>query len=188
MTSCRFYIHFAPTHYFKGTSGSAWLVGSLFSSGSFETISNLNADMWHLQDGLMTPNGSITKLLFMYPQINDVVDAKRKAGFPTTITDDAGRLLRLFVPEFQLYSSFLCNSFQFTTSPLNGINQTWSSLADNVDFSMGLSPMPLVTATESLAGNSFGNLVRFSMTDCMSSGNSLPCLFHCEKTAHWRFP
>lgn len=123
--------------YIVGLSGGNWLVGSIYTNNftSVQDIIDTNSDqsgsLWDFTNSLIEgPKTSSIQLLssadYWANLISDVGD-KHDAGFNTSITDYWGRGL----------SYYLVNATD------GGPAYTFSSIADDPDFSNGNAPMPI---------------------------------------------
>ncbi|KAJ5579824.1 uncharacterized protein N7459_005809 [Penicillium hispanicum] len=123
--------------YFAGLSGGSWLLGSIYIN-NFTTISSLQTHtdgaVWQLGNSILegpdTGGVQILDSASYFKDLADAVEAKKKAGFDTSITDIWGRAL----------------SYQMFNASNGGIDYTWSSIAATPDFQQGNYPMPLVVA------------------------------------------
>ena len=123
--------------YLAGLSGGGWLVGSIYVN-NFTTISGLlnngnSSSLWEFQnsifEGPATGGIQLLDAADYYSTIYDEVQGKTDAvGFNVSITDYWGRAL----------------SFQLINATDGGPSYTWSSIANDVAFSQGQSPMPLL--------------------------------------------
>lgn len=126
--------------YTAGLSGGGWLVGSL-SLNNFTSVQaildsdpDVTGSLWQFQDSLFAGPSendaqNITGTAY-YSNIIDSVNAKRDAGYNTSITDLWGRAL----------------GYQLIAAPQGGLGFTWSSLADDPSFKEGEVPMPILVA------------------------------------------
>ncbi|KAJ5130310.1 uncharacterized protein N7515_006349 [Penicillium bovifimosum] len=123
--------------YIAGLSGGSWLLGSIFIN-NFTTIDKLQTHkagaVWQFGNSIIKgPDTGGIQLLdsaSYYKDLAEAVDAKKKAGFETSLTDIWGRAL----------------AYQMFNATGGGISYTWSSIADTADFQDGNYPMPLVVA------------------------------------------
>ncbi|KAG7193456.1 Lysophospholipase 1 [Scheffersomyces spartinae] len=119
--------------YLAGLSGGNWLVGSVVLNNfiSINDILNGTIDIWDLTDSIFYPTTvNLYKAVKYYYLITSAIDAKKDAGFDTSITDIWGRAL----------------SYQFFDDGSSGLNLTWSKitgLSSFMDFEM---PFPIVVA------------------------------------------
>lgn len=122
------------TTYLAGLSGGGWLVGSLFAN-NFTSVPAIlsNTDVWQFQTSIFVgPSDGILGISTVeyWNDIRSQVDDKSNAGFQTSVTDYWGRAL----------------SYQLVGSPDGGPALTWSSIAQDQDFSNGKLPMPILVA------------------------------------------
>ncbi|KAH6683622.1 lysophospholipase [Plectosphaerella plurivora] len=129
------------TTYLSGLSGGAWLVGSLYVQNftSVESIISSNggflSSIWQFEDSIITGPADIRAREY-YRQLLDSVKGKADAGFNTSITDYWGRAL----------------SYQLVNPVDGGPAYTFSSIADDSDFSQAQAPMPIIIALERQIG------------------------------------
>ena len=109
------------TSYIAGISGGNCLVGSLAWNNwtSVQSIldnMHIEDSIWDLDDSIISPGGlNIIKTAQRWDHISDAIDAKRDAGFETSLTDVWGRALSYhFFPKLKR----------------GGIDYTWSSLRE----------------------------------------------------------
>ncbi|KAI5238659.1 hypothetical protein E4T43_07253 [Aureobasidium subglaciale] len=120
--------------YFAGLSGGSWLVGTLYANNftSVETILSENGSVWQLEDSILVGPSpkmlSTTNSTSYYPTLLRQVAGKDDAGFNTTITDYWGRAL----------------SYQMINASNGGPGYTFSSIADDPDFTNGSTPLPII--------------------------------------------
>ncbi|CAL5873637.1 uncharacterized protein PFLUO_LOCUS7919 [Penicillium psychrofluorescens] len=123
--------------YVSGLSGGSWLVGSIFIN-NFTTISDLQTGqagaVWQLGNSVFEgPDSGSIQLLDTagyFKDLADAVEAKKHAGFDTSITDVWGRAL----------------AYQMFNASAGGIDYTWSSIGMTPEFQNAEYPMPLVVA------------------------------------------
>lgn len=126
--------------YLAGLSGGGWLVGSLYTNNFtsvqaiINTTPNISGSLWQFGNSILEgPASSNIQLLSTaqyWNNLYDTVNAKADAGFNTSITDYWGRAL----------------SFQLVNASDGGPAYTWSSIADDAEFSSGNAPMPMLVA------------------------------------------
>ncbi|KAG5919665.1 hypothetical protein E4U42_006441 [Claviceps africana] len=116
--------------YLSGLSGGSWLVGSIYAN-NFTSVQDLvhSPEIWHLEDNILKGPEQYS-LLQYYRSILDEVSDKEKAGFDVSITDYWGRML----------------SYQLINATNGGPGFTFSSIANDADFSAGKAPLPLIVA------------------------------------------
>lgn len=85
--------------------------------------------IWQLENSILEGPESYS-LLQYYNTIFDAVSDKKDAGYERSLTDYWGRML----------------SYQLINATDGGPAYTWSSLADDPDFSEGKAPMPIIVA------------------------------------------
>ncbi|KAL6409893.1 lysophospholipase [Ilyonectria robusta] len=125
------------TTYLSGLSGGSWLVGSLYVQNftSVDSVifatSGFLSTLWQFQNSIFEgPEGlSTTKY---YRELNQTVKDKVDAGFNKTITDYWGRAL----------------SYQLVNASDGGPAYTFSSIAEDSDFTRAVAPMPLIVSVE----------------------------------------
>ncbi|KAK1145552.1 Lysophospholipase 1 [Aspergillus melleus] len=123
--------------YMSGLSGGGWLLGSLYMN-NFTTVSSLQTDKkgdpWQFEHSILEgPEGSGTLMmstLKYLEHIRDAVKEKKKAGYPTTITDYWGRAL----------------AYQLIHASEGGIDFTWSSISKSRNFQEADMPLPILVA------------------------------------------
>ncbi|CAI7619225.1 unnamed protein product [Penicillium viridicatum] len=123
--------------YISGLSGGSWLLGSIYIN-NFTTIDKLqthtDGSVWQFGNSIIEgPDTGGIQLLDSagyYKDLADAAEAKKNAGFDTTLTDIWGRAL----------------SYQMFNASNGGLNYTWSSIADTPEFQDGNYPMPFVVA------------------------------------------
>lgn len=126
--------------YLAGLSGGNWLVGSLYANNFtsvqsiLDTTPEVSGSLWQfgnsIFEGPATGGLQILDSAQYYTTIYDQVQGKSLAGFDTSITDYWGRAL----------------SFQLINATDGGPGYTWSSIANDSDFSSGNAPFPIVVA------------------------------------------
>lgn len=119
--------------YLAGLSGGNWLVGSVVMNDfiSIESILNGDTDIWDLTDSIFYPTTiNLYKAVKYYYLIDSAIDAKKEAGFETSITDIWGRAL----------------SYQFFDDDNSGLNKTWSKITTLSTFQDYEMPFPVVVA------------------------------------------
>lgn len=119
--------------YIAGLSGGNWLVGLMVLNDwiSVADIYSGEKKIWDLEDSIFNPNGiNVIKTVEYYKHIYDAINAKKDAGFDTSITDIWGRAL----------------SNQFFEGDQGGENITWSSIQDLSSFKDHEMPFPVVVA------------------------------------------
>ncbi|CCK71953.1 lysophospholipase KNAG_0I01680 [Huiozyma naganishii CBS 8797] len=137
------------TTYVAGISGGNWLVGSLAwnnwtSVQSVVDNTHKEDSIWDLDDSIIAPGGlNIFKSARRWDHISDAIDAKRNAGFETSLTDVWGRALSYhFFPDLKR----------------GGIDYTWSSLRENEVFKEAQMPFPISVADGRYPGSRVINL------------------------------
>lgn len=132
--------------YLAGLSGGNWLVGSLYVN-NFTSVQNIldttpdvSGSLWQFGnsvfEGPATGGLQVLDSVEYYTTIADQVGGKSAAGFDISITDYWGRAL----------------SFQLINATDGGPDYTWSSIANDSDFSSGNAPFPIVVADERAPG------------------------------------
>lgn len=137
------------TSYIAGISGGNWLVGSL-AWNNWTSVQSIVDNMymedaiWDLGDSIISPGGlNIIKTAQRWDHISDAIDAKRDAGFETSLTDVWGRALSYhFFPKLKR----------------GGIDYTWSSLRESDVFQSGEMPFPISVADGRYPGSKVINL------------------------------
>lgn len=134
--------------YLVGLSGGNWLVGSIAMNNytSVQAIIDGDADIWDLEHSIVNMGGwNLIKAYKYYKALYDDVEAKKKAGFETSLTDTWGRAL----------------SHQFFPESINyGDSLLWSQLQDMDAFTNYSMPFPIVVTdgrtpgTTIVSGNS----------------------------------
>ncbi|KAF4979726.1 hypothetical protein FZEAL_4121 [Fusarium zealandicum] len=116
--------------YLSGLSGGGWLVGSLMMNNFTSVQENVNyPGVWQMEYSILEGPERYS-LLQYYDAIFDEVSAKKDAGYERSLTDYWGRML----------------SYQLINASEGGPSYTWSSLADDTQFSEGKTPMPIIIA------------------------------------------
>lgn len=133
--------------YLAGLSGGGWLVGSLMVN-NFTSVQDLmngqpdDSGVWQLSqsilEGPQTSRIQTLSTVQYYGELLSSVQSKEDAGFNfnTSLTDYWGRAL----------------SFQLIDAPKGGPAYTWSSIADDVEFAAGRTPLPILVADERAPG------------------------------------
>lgn len=122
--------------YLSGLSGGGWLVGSIFAN-NFTTVTDAvkSNQIWEFGSNILEgPKG--IKLSDYYTTIIGEVDKKHDAGFNRSITDYWGRML----------------SFQLVEARNGGPGITFSSIADDSQFSSAKTPLPILVADSRAPG------------------------------------
>ncbi|KAK5987453.1 Lysophospholipase 2 [Cladobotryum mycophilum] len=127
--------------YLAGLSGGSWLVGSLYVQ-NFTTVesiilstSGFLSKLWQFDESIIEGPKGIGFVKY-YRQLYDDVNGKVDAGFNKTITDYWGRAL----------------SYQLVNATDGGPAYTFSSIANDTEFSQAQAPMPLIVAIERAPG------------------------------------
>ncbi|KAF2453728.1 lysophospholipase [Lineolata rhizophorae] len=138
--------------YLSGLSGGGWLVGSMYVNNFTSVADILNTtpeqsgSLWQFQNSIFKgPDKGGFQVLDTaeyYTTIQRQVDGKATAGFNTSLTDYWGRAL----------------SFQLVNASAGGPAYTWSSIADDADFSDGNAPMPILVADGRAPGETLVSL------------------------------
>ncbi|KAK2697191.1 hypothetical protein QWA68_003641 [Fusarium oxysporum] len=116
--------------YLSGLSGGGWLVGSLMMNNFTSVQESVNyPGIWQLENSILEGPENYS-LLQYYNTIFDAVSEKKDAGYERSLTDYWGRML----------------SYQLINATDGGPSYTWSSIADDPDFSEGKAPMPIIIA------------------------------------------
>ncbi|KAL1836282.1 hypothetical protein VTJ49DRAFT_5343 [Mycothermus thermophilus] len=122
--------------YLSGLSGGGWLVSSIYAN-NFTTIGALQAgnedsSIWRFDNSILVgpdlPGWFDTGRYWR--QVANQVDSKKDAGFQTSLTDYWGRAL----------------AYQLIDAPEGGPAYTFSSIADDDDFSAAQAPFPILVA------------------------------------------
>jgi lysophospholipase len=132
-------------------AGGSFLIGSLFTT-DFETIDYLHDHVWRLDIDMMTPAGNTgIENIGVYSEFLRDMAQKKKAGFPTTITDYWARLV----------------SVHTTNSRNWGVDVTMSGLANYKNFKSYKTPFPVVVWNERFPGQldltGWSNVVRICL-------------------------
>ena len=108
--------------YQAGLSGGGWLLSGLIGN-NYPTISSIVKDYWKetLDDTALVPD-SLFESARVYEQIEDDFDAKKEAGFETTMVDLYGRLLAYqFLPgermDATMWDVIECSNFRSYDMP-----------------------------------------------------------------------
>jgi lysophospholipase len=116
--------------YVSALSGGAWLIGSLYTNNFTSVQASVNSPaIWQFEDSILEGPEQYA-LLDYYRDIYDDVDNKDAAGYQRSITDYWGRAL----------------SYQLVDAEDGGPGFTFSSIADDADFSAGRTPLPFLIA------------------------------------------
>lgn len=118
--------------YFAGLSGGNWLVGSIVIN-NFTSVQDLQAsdDVWDLSKSIFAPGGiNVFKTLGYWDDIIDDVEAKKDAGWNTSLTDLWGRGL----------------SYQFFNYSHGGRDVHYSDVRDYDAFKNYEMPFPIHVA------------------------------------------
>ncbi|KAE8362915.1 lysophospholipase catalytic domain-containing protein [Aspergillus caelatus] len=119
--------------YIAGLSGGGWLLGSIYMN-NFSSVSSLQTheagDPWQFSSSMFVGPAVGGDALGYFEAIQSAVQAKRDAGYHTSITDYWGRAL----------------SYQLIKAPDGGVNYTWSSIAQTNEFKQGEMPLPMLVA------------------------------------------
>lgn len=140
--------------YISGLSGGGWLVGSIYAN-NFTTVRDAinTRRIWQFGESILKgeplsailPDDFCThifagpagiKILDYYKTIFDEVDKKHDAGYNRSITDYWGRML----------------SFQLIDAKDGGPSYTFSSIADDTEFSAARAPLPFLIANSRAPG------------------------------------
>ncbi|KAH3678930.1 hypothetical protein WICPIJ_008770 [Wickerhamomyces pijperi] len=152
---------FQSSTYLAGLSGGNWLTGSMALNNwsTIDELANNNNGVWDLNHSILDSGGlNIFSTLGRFIEIDHAVDAKKAAGFNTSITDIWGRAL----------------SYQFFGSDFDGYAPlTFSSIKDGEAFQNALVPFPISVAD----GRAPGTLV--------ISGNSTIFEFNPFEMGTW---
>ncbi|KAJ4167409.1 Lysophospholipase 1 [Fusarium falciforme] len=127
--------------YLSGLSGGSWVVGSLFVQ-NFTTVesiifaqSGFLDSLWQLDESIIEGPAGIPVTRY-YRELYDDVKSKEDAGYNKTITDYWGRAL----------------SYQLVNATDGGPAYTFSSIANDTEFTEARAPMPLIVAVERTSG------------------------------------
>ncbi|KAM5356591.1 hypothetical protein ACJ41O_003237 [Fusarium nematophilum] len=116
--------------YLSGLSGGGWLVGSLMMNNFTSVQESVNyPGIWQMEYSILEGPEQYS-LLGYYDTIFGAVSDKKDAGYERSLTDYWGRML----------------SYQLINATDGGPSYTWSSIADDTDFSEGKAPMPIIIA------------------------------------------
>ncbi|KAK2595463.1 Lysophospholipase 1 [Conoideocrella luteorostrata] len=116
--------------YISGLSGGGWLVGSIYTNNFTTVQAAVNSgSIWQFGESILKGPAGF-KLTDYYKTIFDEADRKHDAGFNRSITDYWGRML----------------SFQLVNATDGGPNITFSSIADDTEFSSARTPLPFLVA------------------------------------------
>ncbi|KAK4128916.1 hypothetical protein N657DRAFT_629925 [Parathielavia appendiculata] len=128
--------------YLAGLSGGGWLVSSIYAN-NFSTVETLrngrkDSSIWNFADSIFVgPNlPGVFDTARYWADVAGQVSDKRDADFETSITDYWGRAL----------------SYQLIDAPDGGPSYTFSSIADDDDFSNGRAPFPILLADSRYPG------------------------------------
>ncbi|OAA34711.1 lysophospholipase precursor [Metarhizium rileyi] len=138
--------------YISGLSGGGWLLGSIFAN-NFTTVQSAvkSNKIWQfgrsILEGecfvsprkdisMLTPHKGPKDYKDYYETVFDQADKKHDAGFNRSITDYWGRML----------------SFQLVDAKNGGPGYTFSSIADDSDFSAAKTPLPFLIADSRAPG------------------------------------
>ncbi|KAL2258855.1 hypothetical protein VTK26DRAFT_7671 [Humicola hyalothermophila] len=122
--------------YLAGLSGGGWLVSSIYGNNfsSVETLRNGHKDsnIWRFDNSIFDgPDMSgIFDSARYWGDVAGQVNDKREAGFEVSITDYWGRAL----------------AYQLIDAPDGGPAYTFSSIAQDDDFSNARAPLPILVA------------------------------------------
>lgn len=122
--------------YLAGLSGGGWLVSSIYANNfsSVETLRNGHEDssLWRFDNSIFIGPDlpGILDSARYWSKVAGQVSDKDDAGFQTSITDYWGRAL----------------AWQLIDAPEGGPSYTFSSIADDDDFSNGRAPFPILVA------------------------------------------
>ncbi|KAI5455634.1 lysophospholipase catalytic domain-containing protein [Mariannaea sp. PMI_226] len=130
--------------YLSGLSGGSWLVGSLYVQ-NFTTVESIIfssggflSTLWQFENSIFKGPANLSTTRY-YRELQQSVKSKADAGFNKTITDYWGRAL----------------SYQLVNASDGGPAYTFSSIAEDSDFSEANTPMPLIVSVE----RGFGQLL-----------------------------
>ncbi|KAM3528616.1 hypothetical protein NHJ13051_002307 [Beauveria bassiana] len=116
--------------YISGLSGGDWLVGSLYVNNFTSVQSAVDAPLiWQLENSIFKGPDQYSVRGY-YTEIFNEVEAKSKASFNVSASDYWGRML----------------AYQMVNASNGGPGYTWSSIANDGDFSAGKTPMPFLLA------------------------------------------
>ncbi|TQW00018.1 hypothetical protein V2A60_005432 [Cordyceps javanica] len=116
--------------YISGLSGGDWLVGSLYVNNFTSVQSAVDAPLiWQLENSIFKGPDQYSVRGY-YTDIFNEVEGKSKASFNVSASDYWGRML----------------AYQMVNASNGGPGYTWSSIANDADFSTGKAPMPFLVA------------------------------------------
>ncbi|KAJ3484957.1 hypothetical protein NLG97_g6925 [Lecanicillium saksenae] len=116
--------------YISGLSGSDWLVGSLYVNNFTSVQSAVDAPLiWQLENSIFKGPDQYSVRGY-YTDVFNEVEGKSKANYNVSATDYWGRML----------------AYQMVNASNGGPGYTWSSIANDSDFSTGKAPMPILLA------------------------------------------
>ncbi|KAK4043717.1 lysophospholipase catalytic domain-containing protein [Parachaetomium inaequale] len=122
--------------YLAGLSGGGWLVSSIYAN-NFTDVETLrmgreDSSIWKFDSSIFTGPDlpGVFDSARYWTTVADQVSDKRDAGFETSITDYWGRAL----------------AWQLIDAPEGGPSYTFSSIADDDDFSNARAPFPILVA------------------------------------------
>ncbi|KAL2137871.1 hypothetical protein VTI28DRAFT_7932 [Corynascus sepedonium] len=122
--------------YLSGLSGGGWLVSSIFAN-NFSTVTTLrdgreDSSLWKFDSSIFTGPDlpGIFDSARYWTRVARQVSSKKDAGFETSITDYWGRAL----------------AWQLIDAPEGGPSYTFSSIANDDDFSNARTPFPILVA------------------------------------------
>ncbi|KIX92539.1 uncharacterized protein Z520_11715 [Fonsecaea multimorphosa CBS 102226] len=148
--------------YHAGLSGGSWLLSSI-AGNNFPTISSLQSNLWNttIQDSLLAPEILLSpQAAPIYSAVEADIQAKRAAGFQTTVIDPWGRLL----------------SYALLHGADGGVADTLSGIASLSNFTSHNAPYPLIT---SLGSDRTINGV------CIPQANATQYEFHPYEFGSW---
>ncbi|CDO92992.1 unnamed protein product [Kluyveromyces dobzhanskii CBS 2104] len=135
--------------YLAGLSGGNWLVGTLAYNNWTsvqEIVNNMTDDnsIWDISNSIVNPGGiNIFSSISRWDDISDAVEAKKDAGFNTSITD--------------VWSRALSYNF-FPSLDEGGAGYTWNTLTEADVFKNGEMPFPISVAVGRYPGSTVVNL------------------------------
>ncbi|EGX97084.1 lysophospholipase Plb1 [Cordyceps militaris CM01] len=116
--------------YISGLSGGDWLVGSLYVNNFTSVQSAVDAPLiWQLENSIFKGPDQYSVRGY-YTDVFNEVESKSKANFNVSASDYWGRML----------------AYQMVNASNGGPGYTWSSIANDSDFSSGKAPMPFLLA------------------------------------------
>ncbi|OAA69628.1 lysophospholipase Plb1 [Cordyceps fumosorosea ARSEF 2679] len=116
--------------YISGLSGGDWLVGSLYVNNFTSVQSAVDAPLiWQLENSIFKGPDQYSVRGY-YTDVFNEVEGKSKANFNVSASDYWGRML----------------AYQMVNASNGGPGYTWSSIANDTDFSNGKAPMPFLLA------------------------------------------